>query len=70
LASKRAVSSTTFGVPKARPWIAGLAAGVAGHLLLRAVMPAHDVAWMAFDQIWLIASAAVCAFLAHAVLRK
>ena len=59
-----------FGVPKARPWIAGLAAGVAGHLLLRAVMPAHDVAWMAFDQIWLVASAAVCAFLAHAVLRK
>jgi serine protease len=59
-----------YGVPKARPVIAGIAAGVAGHLIFRAVTPAHCVTWMAFDQVWLAVNAAVSAWLAHAVLRK
>jgi serine protease len=59
-----------YGVPRARGLVAGIAAGVAGHLLFRAITPMHQVSWMVFDQAWLVANALVCAFLARAVLRK
>ncbi len=64
--------ATLGGVQRLRPLIAGLAVGVAGHLLFHAGVRLTDVQWMpdALDSVWLVVNAAVCGLLAHVTLRK
>lgn len=59
-----------FGVAKLRAALAGLALGVAGHLLFHAVTGLTDVQYMTFDSAWLVANAALLAVASAAMLRR
>jgi hypothetical protein len=61
--------------PRLRGLVAGLAVGVAAHLLFFAVVPVFDLRWVpgtagTLDSLWLIGNAAVCAALATLTLRR
>ena len=61
------------GVPRLRGVLAGIAVGVAAHLLFFAAVPVFDVSYLpgtTLDQLWLVANAAVCAGLAVLTLRR
>ncbi len=62
------------GVPKLRPVLAGLAVGVAAHLLFFAAVPVFDLRYVpgfgTLDTLWLLANAAVASTLAVLTLRK
>ena len=60
-----AVGSTRW-----RTVVAGLCAGVAGHLLFHAVVDVTSIHYAPFDALWLTANAAICGLLAFLVLRK
>lgn len=61
-----------YGVPKFRPFLAGLAFGAAGALLFAAVSGVVDVSFVpnALDRVWLAGNAAIAALLGTAVARK
>jgi len=69
-----ALAGALFGVARARPVIAGVSAGVAGHLLFHTAVRMNDVHWVpnlfGLDQLWLLGNVALCLVLAHLVLRK
>ena len=61
--------------PKLRGLVAGLAVGVAAHLLFFAVVPVFDLRWVPgtagmLDSLWLAGNAALCAGLAVLTLRR
>ena len=63
------------GHPKLRAIVAGIAVGVAAHLVFFAVVPVFDLRWVpgmagTFDSLWLTANAALCAVLATLTLRR
>ena len=62
------------GAPRARGVLAGIAAGVAAHLLFFAAVPVFDLRYVpgmaTLDTLWLTANAALCAALAVFTLRK
>ena len=63
------------GVPRARGVLAGIAVGVAAHLLFFAAVPVFDLRYVPgtagmLDSLWLAGNAAVCAALAVLTLRK
>ncbi len=61
------------GAPKLRPIVAGLAVGVAAHLLFFAAVPVFDLRYVpgaTLDSLWLIGNAALCAGLAILTLRR
>lgn len=62
------------GVPKLRPIVAGLAVGVAAHLLFFAAVPVFDLRYVpgfgTLDTLWLLANAALASTLAILTLRK
>ncbi len=63
------------GHPKLRAIVAGIAVGVAAHLLFFAVVPVFDLRYLpglagTLDSMWLIANAMCCAALATLTLRK
>ncbi|MEZ4401473.1 MAG: S8 family serine peptidase [Kofleriaceae bacterium] len=60
-------------VPKLRPIVAGLAVGVAAHLLFFAVVPVFDLRYVpgaTLGSLWLLANAALASTLAVLTLRK
>jgi serine protease len=63
-----------YGVAKLRAPLAGLAVGVAGHLLFHAVVPMMDLRHVpnvfALDAIWLVVNAAICIAIARVALRR
>ncbi len=61
------------GVPRARGVLAGVAVGVAAHLLFFAVVPVFDLRYVpgaTLDTLWLAGNAALCAGLAVLTLRR
>lgn len=62
------------GVPKLRPIVAGLAVGVAAHLVFFAAVPVFDLRYVpgfgTLDTLWLLANAALATTLATLTLRK
>jgi len=58
------------GVPRFRPVLAGLCAGVAGHLLFQMAAGWTDVRFMVMDGLWLAVNAAVLCATAHLTLRR
>ena len=58
------------GVPKLRPVLAGLAAGVAGHLLFHFAAGWTEIRWMVLDEAWLLANAAVLVAVSALTLRR
>ncbi len=61
--------------PRLRALVAGLAVGVAAHLIFFAVVPVFDLRWVpgvagTFDSLWLVGNAAICAGLATLTLRR
>jgi hypothetical protein len=58
------------GVPRFRPLLAGLSAGVAGHLLFQMAAGWTDVRFMVMDGLWLAVNAAVLCATAHLTLRR
>jgi serine protease len=62
------------GVPKLRPIVAGLAVGVAAHLMFFAAVPVFDLRYVpgfgTLDTLWLLANAALATTLATLTLRK
>jgi len=69
-----ALLSVLFGVRRLRAPLAGVAAGVAGHLLFHAAVRVTDIHWVpnvfVMDQAWLVLNAALCAGIAHLALRR
>lgn len=63
-----------YGVPKLRAPLAGLAIGVAAHLVFFAVVPMTSVQWMpsvfGLESIWLVVNAVACVLLARLALRR
>jgi serine protease len=59
-----------YGVPKLRAPLAGLAVGVAAHLLFAAVAPSAAIAAPIMTTLWLAINAALCVFLARIALRR
>lgn len=63
-----------YGVPKLRAPLAGLAVGVAAHLVFAAVAPVTGLTYMpamfGFETLWLGVNAIVCVLLARAALRR
>ena len=63
-----------YGVDRLRAPLAGLAAGVAGHLLFHAAVRLTDIQWIPntviLDEMWLVANALACIGIAHLVLRR
>ena len=63
-----------FGVQKLRPYLAGFALGVAGHLLFQMAWGLSGIRWLpsmlAFDQMWLAVNAVVCMGAAYLVARR
>jgi serine protease len=63
-----------YGMPKARPVLAGLAVGVAAHLAFFAVVPLTAVHYVpsvfGLASIWLVVNAVVCVALARIALRR
>ena len=64
-----ALLAVGMGVRRFRKPLAGLCAGVAGHLLFHLATGVVDVRWMVADKLWLAANALICIALAHAALR-
>jgi serine protease len=58
------------GVARFRPLLAGLCAGVAGHLLFQMAAGWTDVRWMVMDELWLLANALILGVVAHLTLRR
>jgi serine protease len=60
------------GVPRARPWVGGLAFGLAGALAALAITASVDVSFVpdVLDRLWLAVNAAACVVLGRSVLRK
>jgi hypothetical protein len=61
--------------PRLRGLVAGIAAGVAAHLLFFAVVPVFDLRYVPgsagmLDSLWLVGNAAICAGLATLTLRR
>ncbi len=69
-----ALLSVLFGVRRLRAPLAGVAAGVGGHLLFHAAVRLTDIHWVpnifVMDQAWLVLNAALCAGIAHLALRR
>ncbi len=69
-----ALIALLYGVARLRPLLAGLAVGVAAHLVFHAVTGIADVQWVpgtgALDALWLGANAAICLGLARSALRR
>jgi serine protease len=67
-----ALFATLLGVGRLRPVLAGIAVGVAGHLLFHAVAPVVDIRWIpgVFEALWLGANAAICVGLAKVALKR
>ncbi len=63
-----------YGAKRLRAPLAGLAVGVAGHLLFHAVVRTTDIHWvpnaLMLDEIWLALNALACIGLARLVLRR
>jgi serine protease len=63
-----------YGVRRLRAPLAGLALGVGAHLLFHAVVRTTDIQWIPnagmADELWLVANAAICAFVASVAIRK
>ncbi len=63
-----------YGVHRLRAPLAGLAVGVAGHLLFHTVVRMTDIHWipntMMLDEMWLVLNAIACIGIAHLVLRR
>ncbi len=61
-----------LGVKGARPVLAGLLIGVAGHLVYHAVNPIADIRFVpaALEMVWLGANAALCVGMAKLVMRR
>jgi hypothetical protein len=63
-----------YGVPKARPVLAGVAVGVAAHLAFFAVVPLTAVHYVpsifGLASIWLVVNAIACVALARLALRR
>jgi serine protease len=64
--------ATLFGVERWRGVLAGVAVGVAGHLLFHAVAPVVDIRGVpgALEALWLGANAAICVGLAKVAIRR
>jgi serine protease len=58
------------GVARLRPILAGLCAGVAGHLLFQMAAGWTEVRWMVLDEVWLLGNALVLGAVAHLTLRR
>ena len=58
------------GVPRLRPVLAGLCAGVAGHLLFQMAAGWTNVQFMVLDGLWLALNALVLIAMAHLTLRR
>ena len=58
------------GMPRMRPALAGLCAGVAGHLLFQMAAGWTDVRYMVLDGLWLALNALALVALAHLTLRR
>lgn len=63
------VAALLFGVRKLRGVLAGLAIGVAGHLLFHSVAAVSDVQYMQLDSLWLVANAGLLAWMAAVMIR-
>ncbi len=63
-----------YGVRRLRGPLAGLAIGVGAHLLFHAAVRLTDIQWIpsagVADQLWLVANAAVCGFIAAVVMKR
>ena len=57
-------------MPRFRPALAGLCAGVAGHLLFQMAAGWTDVRFMVLDGLWLAVNALVLVAMAHLTLRR
>ncbi len=58
------------GLPRMRPALAGLCAGVAGHLLFQMAAGWSNVQFMVLDGLWLAVNAAILVAVAHLTLRR
>jgi len=65
-----ALVGALYGSARWRAPIAGVAAGVAAHLLFHAVAGFTAIHWAPLDTLWLLANAALCGGLAYLVLRR
>jgi serine protease len=59
-----------YGWRRARGVIAGLALGIAGHLLAQSALGTVDIRWMPFDSLWLALNGFLAAAIGYAVARK
>ena len=63
-----------YGVRRLRAPLAGLAIGVGAHLLFHAAVRLTDIQWIpsagVADQLWLVANAAICGFIAAVVMKR
>lgn len=63
-----------YGIPRARPVLAGVAVGVAAHLAFFAVVPMMSLHYVpaafGFGTVWLLLNAVVCLLLARLALRR
>ena len=64
------LAAVLYSWKRARGLVAGLALGIAGHLLAQAVLGHVDVRWIPLGQVWLAINGAVAAFVGWAVARK
>jgi serine protease len=60
------------GIRRARPWVGGLAFGLAGALAVLAITASVDVSFVpdVLDRLWLTVNAAACVILGRSILRK
>jgi serine protease len=60
------------GIRRARPWVGGLAFGLAGALAVLAITASVDVSFVpdVLDRLWLTVNAAACVVLGRSILRK
>jgi serine protease len=69
-----ALLAVGYGVPRARALLAGIAVGVAAHLMFFAAVPMTSVQYMpsvfGLESIWLVANALACVMLARLALRR
>ena len=59
-----------YGWKRARGVIAGLALGIAGHLLAQTFLGTVDIRWMPLDSLWLAINGFLAAAIGYAVARK
>ena len=64
-----------FGIRRLRAPLAGIAVGVAAHLLFHAAVRLTDIQYMPnsiaiLDKVWLVTNAIACIGMAHLALRK